>query len=115
MSVESEGQKTRVKRSWTRITTPLLTEGKVVDYTFWPTPEGLHRRRKGSPNVRTATWEQVNALINGDRFEFDHDNRHYEIWREADGIHVRRCGHEEHVVKWPQFIEFIDGQKLMPI
>lgn len=62
---EREKATKRLKRSWTRITTALPGEDReAVAFTFWPTPAGLHRRRKGSPNVRTLTWEQVNAAFN---------------------------------------------------
>lgn len=112
MSAEA---KPRTKRSWTRIVAALQTDEGEVTFTFWPTPEGLHRRRKGSPNVRTLTWAEIQKAMSGERFKFDHEGRHYELWHAEDGLHVLRCGHEEHVVKWPQFVEFVDGQKLLPI
>lgn len=83
--------------------------------TFWPTPEGLHMRKKGSPTVRTCAWTEVFLALNGGRHTFEHDNRTYEVWREVDGIHIQRIGHEQHAVKWAQFIEWIDGQKLLPL
>ena len=111
MSAETKTTKSRTKRSWTRITTKIGD----IEQTFWPTPEGLHVRRKGSPNVRTRPWPEVLLALNGGRHEFDHDGRHYEVWREDDGIHIKRSDQEEHTVKWAQFIEFVDGQKLLPI
>lgn len=103
--------KQRTKRSWSRVQVK-LGEDTV---TFWPTPEGLHRRKKGSPKVCTEPWDKINDFITGDVFSFALDNRQYEVWRAVDGIHIRRGGTEEHTVRWAQFVEFIDGQKLLPI
>jgi hypothetical protein len=101
----------RVKRSWSRVTTPVAGQ----KFTFWPTPDGLFVRRKGSPNVRTQDWASVLRWLQGDRHEFTLDGRHYAVWRAEDGIHLERGGREEHVVKWAEFIEWLDGQKLMPL
>ena len=102
--------KPRTKRSWTKV------EIKLGDdtVTFWPTPDGLHRRKKGSPKVQAETWEKINDFIVGAPFKFRFDNRDYEVWRGAEGIHMRR-GAEVKIMKWPQFIEHMDGQKLLGI
>lgn len=103
--------KARTKRSWSRVEVK-LGKDKV---TFWPTPEGLSRRKKGSPKVKCEPWAKINDFMTGDVFSFELDNRKYEVWRGVDGIHIRRGGVEEHTVRWAQFVEFVDGQKLLPI
>lgn len=100
----------RQKRSWGKVQ---LRCGEDV-VTFWPTPEGLHRRKKGSPKVKCEPWDKINDFMRGDVFSFEFDNRKYEVWRGVEGFHIRR-GTEEYVVKWAQFIEFLDGQKLLGI
>jgi len=103
--------KLRTKRSWSRVQLKLGDD----TVTFWPTPDGLQRRKKGSPKVRSEPWDKINDFMAGDAFSFEFDNRKYEVWRAPDGIHIRRGGTEEHTVQWAQFVEFIDGQKLLPI
>lgn len=76
----AQGKKPREKRSWSRITTAI----DATQWTFWPTPDGLHLRKKGSPNVRTTRWPELLLAMNGGRHAFEHDSRHYEVWREAD-------------------------------
>jgi len=103
--------KPRVKRSWSRVTVKL----GGMEFTFWATPEGLHRRRKGSPNVRTEPWDKVHDALNDHRIHFEFDNRHYTAWGAPEGLHIRRNSTEEKLIEWPKFIEWMDGQKLLPI
>jgi hypothetical protein len=102
---------TRTKRSWSRVTVPL----RGGNFTFWPTPDGLFRRLKGSPKVRSKTWPEINDCLNDRRFEFHHDGRDYTVWPAPEGLHVVRNDVEEKLIPWPHFVEWVDGQKLLPL
>lgn len=106
-----KARKARQKKSWSRVAVALGGQ----TFTFWPTPDGLHRRLKGSPNVRTEPWAGVHAFLNDHRLRFDHDGRHYAMTALPDGLRITRNDTETKHIAWPAFIEWLDGQKLLPL
>ena len=91
---------------------PVSLDG--IPFRFWLTPEGVHVRRKGSPVLRTKDFRALMDCISDQPFECDYGGRHYSVWRVPAGLRIERTS-EQKLISWQQVVEWMDGQKILPL